>query len=385
MERELLLTGIGGQGIQLAAQVLARAAIAEGREVQMFGSYGGMMRGGNTEATVVIADGPIEAPPTVGETWSAILMHHDFSEGTIARLRPGSLVLVNSTVFEGSFDVTVLVVDVPATDIAVELGNIMTASMVMLGAYSAITGLVGLAALDGAVEASLPSYRTQHVARTSRRSAAGSTRCPRAGRRVERGGGMTAETVLTRGTVVIDVEACKGCDLCIDACPPRVLEMTTHDVNSRGYRYPLLQAGCTGCQACAWICPDFCFQVYKYDTPLELDGAGKRVTALTSDRTRTGQLLEGSEAIADAMIAAGCRFFAGYPMTPFTEILEHMAAKLPDVGGVCMNAESELEAVGMAWGAAATGTRAATGSTGQGLSLMLESISESGTRRSRSS
>ena len=77
-------------------------------------------------------------------------------------------------------------------------------------------------------------------------------------------------TVRTRGTVVIDVEACKGCDLCIDACPPRVLEMTTHDVNSRGYRYPRLKAGCTGCQACAWICPDFCFQVYKYDTPLEL-------------------------------------------------------------------------------------------------------------------
>ena len=51
MERELLLTGIGGQGVQLAAQVLARAAIAEGRSVQMFGSYGGMMRGGNTEAT----------------------------------------------------------------------------------------------------------------------------------------------------------------------------------------------------------------------------------------------------------------------------------------------------------------------------------------------
>ena len=88
------------------------------------------------------------------------------------------------------------------------------------------------------------------------------------------------------------------------------------------------------------------------------------------------QLLEGSEAIADAMIAAGCRFFAGYPMTPFTEVLEHMAAKLPDVGGVCMNAESELEAVGMAWGAAGTGTYAATGSTGQGLSLMQESLSE---------
>jgi len=86
--------------------------------------------------------------------------------------------------------------------------------------------------------------------------------------------------------------------------------------------------------------------------------------------------MEGSEAIADAMIAAGCRFFAGYPMTPFTEVLEHMARKLPAVGGVCMNAESEIEAVGMAWGAAATGTPAATGSTGQGLSLMQESLAE---------
>ena len=88
------------------------------------------------------------------------------------------------------------------------------------------------------------------------------------------------------------------------------------------------------------------------------------------------KLMEGSEAIAEAMVAAGCRFFSGYPMTPFTEVLEGMAKKLPPVGGVCMNAESELEAVGMAWGAAATGTRAATGSTGQGLSLMQESITE---------
>ncbi len=87
-------------------------------------------------------------------------------------------------------------------------------------------------------------------------------------------------------------------------------------------------------------------------------------------------LMEGSEALARASIAAGCRFFAGYPMTPFTELLEHFARLLPDEGGVCINAESELEAVGMAWGALATGARAATGSTGQGLSLMQESFSE---------
>jgi 2-oxoglutarate ferredoxin oxidoreductase subunit alpha len=86
--------------------------------------------------------------------------------------------------------------------------------------------------------------------------------------------------------------------------------------------------------------------------------------------------VEGSEALARAAIDAGCRFFAGYPMTPFTEVLDHMAEKMPTAGGVCINAESELEAVGMTWGALATGARAATGSVGQGLSLMQESFSE---------
>ena len=89
------------------------------------------------------------------------------------------------------------------------------------------------------------------------------------------------------------------------------------------------------------------------------------------------QLVTGSEAMAEAALIAGCRFFAGYPMTPFTELLEHFAKRLPETpGGACINAESELEAVGMAWGAAATGARAATGSTGQGLALMQESLSE---------
>jgi len=77
-------------------------------------------------------------------------------------------------------------------------------------------------------------------------------------------------TVVTRGTVVIDIDACKGCDLCVDACPPNVLVMTTDQLNARGYRYPLLEPGCTGCQICAQVCPDFVFQVYKYDEPIEI-------------------------------------------------------------------------------------------------------------------
>ena len=88
------------------------------------------------------------------------------------------------------------------------------------------------------------------------------------------------------------------------------------------------------------------------------------------------RLMQGSDAVADAAILAGCKFFTGYPMLPFTELLENMAKKLPAAGGVCINAESEIEAINMALGAAATGARAATGSCGQGVSLMQEGIAE---------
>jgi 2-oxoglutarate/2-oxoacid ferredoxin oxidoreductase subunit alpha len=87
-------------------------------------------------------------------------------------------------------------------------------------------------------------------------------------------------------------------------------------------------------------------------------------------------LMEGSHAIAEAAIQAGCRFYAGYPITPSTEILEYMSHRLPQVDGVCMNAESEIEAINMVWGAAGCGVRAMTASTGQGISLMQESLAE---------
>ena len=64
------------------------------------------------------------------------------------------------------------------------------------------------------------------------------------------------------GTVSIDVDMCKGCELCIGACPPRVLSMS-RPVNRLGYRYPELAPGCTGCAACQLICPDFVFEVFR--------------------------------------------------------------------------------------------------------------------------
>ena len=79
--------------------------------------------------------------------------------------------------------------------------------------------------------------------------------------------------VLVRGTVVIDVERCKGCELCIPACRPGVLTMTADQFNQRGYRYPELLVGCTGCRACREICPDFVFDVFKFDPPLVVETA----------------------------------------------------------------------------------------------------------------
>ena len=70
----------------------------------------------------------------------------------------------------------------------------------------------------------------------------------------------------SRGTLTIATARCKGCELCIPACPPRVLDMSTA-VNEIGFRYPELRPGCTGCSACLLVCPDFVFEVYRYDTP----------------------------------------------------------------------------------------------------------------------
>ena len=68
----------------------------------------------------------------------------------------------------------------------------------------------------------------------------------------------------SRGTVVIDTERCKGCELCIPACPPGVLRMSSRR-NASGYLLPELLEGCTGCNACLMVCPDFCFEVYQFD------------------------------------------------------------------------------------------------------------------------
>lgn len=86
-------------------------------------------------------------------------------------------------------------------------------------------------------------------------------------------------------------------------------------------------------------------------------------------------LMKGNEALAEAAIQAGCRFYAGYPITPQNEIPEYLSHRMPEVGGIFIQSESELAAINMVFGASATGARALTSSSSPGISLKQEGIS----------
>jgi 2-oxoglutarate ferredoxin oxidoreductase subunit alpha len=87
------------------------------------------------------------------------------------------------------------------------------------------------------------------------------------------------------------------------------------------------------------------------------------------------QMYKGNEAIAEAAVRAGCRYFFGYPITPQNEIPEYMSRRLPEVGGVFLQAESEVSAINMVYGAAGAGARVMTSSSSPGISLKQEGIS----------
>ena len=87
------------------------------------------------------------------------------------------------------------------------------------------------------------------------------------------------------------------------------------------------------------------------------------------------ELLKGNQAIAEAAIRAGLEAYYGYPITPQTEILEHLSKRMPELGRAFVQAESEVAAINMVYGAACTGVRVMSTSSSPGVSLMLEGLS----------
>ena len=115
----------------------------------------------------------------LSRTGSAIAMHHRFWEPVRARLRPQALVLVNAGVFDAALDrAQHRVFEVPAREIAAEIGSPLAASLVLIGFYAGATGMVSADALVEAMRASLPGYRQQHAAQNEKALRAGFAAAP---------------------------------------------------------------------------------------------------------------------------------------------------------------------------------------------------------------
>ena len=96
---------------------------------------------------------------------------------------------------------------------------------------------------------------------------------------------------------------------------------------------------------------------------------------MSGSKVLTGQhFMHGDHACAEGALAAGCRFFAGYPITPSTEVAEHLALRMPQLGGVFIQMEDELASMAAILGASAAGARSMTATSGPGFSLMMENI-----------
>lgn len=164
MEREVIVTGIGGQGIQLIAKTLAQAAMREGRQVMMFGMFMGTIRGGSSESTVVVAEDEITAPPIIPKTWAVLAMHGEGLPALARKAQAGGVLLVNSSLVAKppAWD-GVRLIGVPATEMAKQMGQVMGASMIALGAFVGATGMVRLESLGEALGEVLPPHRRKLI------------------------------------------------------------------------------------------------------------------------------------------------------------------------------------------------------------------------------
>jgi len=133
---EIIIAGFGGQGILLAARLLAQTAMKAQKEVTYMPSYGAEVRGGTANCAVIIADEPI-ACPVVGKPDSLIIMNKASLHKFYPLLKPHGLLIYNSSLIEEEPEPTssIEIQPVPANEIAVELGNVKAANMVALGAY----------------------------------------------------------------------------------------------------------------------------------------------------------------------------------------------------------------------------------------------------------
>ncbi|NLT40562.1 MAG: 2-oxoacid:ferredoxin oxidoreductase subunit gamma [Clostridiales bacterium] len=148
MKTRMFFAGSGGQGILLMGQMIAKAAMLEGREVTFMPSYGPEMRGGTANCTVIISDKTISCP-LISETDILVVMNKPSLIRFESMLTPGGTLFINSSLIaESPTRDDIVIVNVPANDRAAELGIEKSANMVMLGAVVNGTGVVSMESVD---------------------------------------------------------------------------------------------------------------------------------------------------------------------------------------------------------------------------------------------
>lgn len=159
--RDVIFTGIGGQGVQLCSKVLANAAVAAGHHVMLSSYFGGEMRGGRTEATVVTRDAPVDLPPIVPKLQAAIVLHPAFLADALPRLGAAPLIVADAWTWADPSQpaAPARVVPVAAREIAADLGAPVSAGFVLVGAFAALTGVADTAALVSATRQLVPPHR----------------------------------------------------------------------------------------------------------------------------------------------------------------------------------------------------------------------------------
>jgi 2-oxoglutarate ferredoxin oxidoreductase subunit gamma len=163
MREDVFLAGLGGQGVLLAGQILAQAALRAGLEVCWFPAYSPEVRGGEATCTVVVADGPVGSP-LVGRPRSLALMDAGSPERHLPRAAACAVAVVNASLCpEPPEPEGVTVVRVPANDLALEAGSERSVNLVMLGAILALRPVLSLAQVEEALTEALP-FRRRHLA-----------------------------------------------------------------------------------------------------------------------------------------------------------------------------------------------------------------------------
>jgi 2-oxoglutarate ferredoxin oxidoreductase subunit gamma len=162
MQEEIIISGFGGQGSLFAGQLLAYAAMDQNLHVTWIPSYGPEMRGGKARCTVVVSEQEIGAP-LVRRPSSAIVLNIPSMHAFEPAVKAGGVLVVNSSMVpDKSEREDIRIIYVPASDTAMNLGNLRMANEVCLGALIEATGVVSLSAIEEALDSHLPE-RHRHL------------------------------------------------------------------------------------------------------------------------------------------------------------------------------------------------------------------------------